>query len=384
MKNFPLPPAASRRPIHPRVVATSLALLLSLGTVSLTLAGESAASLPTVAVTPVIREDLFKQLTIQAEFRPYQEIDLLAKVAGFLQTINVDIGDYVKAGDLVGTLEVPELQDDLARAVAAEQRAEADHKEAHLNYARLVSVNQSNPHLVAQQDLDGAEARDSVTAAAVAAAQADEKKYRTLAGYTRISAPFSGVITKRYADPGALIQAGTSSDTQTKPLIRLSENNRLRLDFPVSASYAEGIKVGDPVEVHLDAEPLPRQGVIARFSRRIDLETRTMETEVEVPNADLKLIPGMYATVVLKLDPRPQALAIPVEAVSGNTHPTVFVVNHEQQIEERAVQLGLETPTKFEVLSGLHEGEQVMIGNRASVHAGEKVLTQPIGKTAAL
>ena len=328
----------------------------------------------------VSREDLFKELTVQAEFRPYQEVDLHAKVSGYLQKIDVDIGDDVKAGDLIGVLEVPELDDDLARATAAEQRATADLKEAHLNYARLISVTQSHPNLVAQQDLDAAEAKDSVAAAAEAAAQADAKKYRTLADYTRITAPFSGVITKRYADPGALIQAGTSSDTQTKPLIRLSENDRLRLDFPVSESYAAAIAVGAPVEIHLESSDQPLTGVISRFSHRIAMETRTMEAEVEVPNPGLKLIPGMYATVVLKLQRRPQALAIPVEAVAGTAHRTVFVVNRDQQIEERAIQTGLETPTKFEVLSGLQEGERVMIGNRSQVRVGQKVVAQPVSQ----
>jgi multidrug efflux pump subunit AcrA (membrane-fusion protein) len=118
--------------------------------------------------------------------------------------------------------------------------------------------------------------------------------------------------------------------------------------------------------------------VVSRFSRRINVETRTMETEVEVPNPDLKLIPGMYATVVLKLQRRPQALAIPVEAVSGNAQPTVYVVNARQQIEERAVQIGLETPSRLEVLAGLHAGDRVMIGNRAQVHVGQTVSAQPI------
>ncbi len=351
-------------------------LLLGLLMPAVDRADEPGNAAPVVAVATVTREDLFKELTVQAEFRPYQEVDLHAKVSGYLQKIDVDIGDTVKAGDLIGVLEVPELDDDLARATAAAQRAEADVKEAHVNYARLVSVNQSHPNLVAQQDLDTAEAKDSVAAAALAAAQADAKKYRTLADYTHITAPFSGVITKRYADPGALIQAGTSSDTQTKPLIRLSENDKLRLDFPVSESYAAAVNVGDPVEIRLDSSDQPMTGVISRFSHRIAMETRTMETEVEVPNPGMKLIPGMYATVVLKLQRRPQALAVPVEAVSGTTRRTVFVVNRDQRIEERTVQTGLETPAKFEVLSGLQEGERVMIGNRAQVSLGEKVTAQ--------
>jgi RND family efflux transporter MFP subunit len=340
-------------------------------------ADEPGAAAPSVAVAVVTRADLFRELTVQAEFRPYQEIDLHAKVSGYLKEIGVDIGDVVKAGDLIGVLEVPELDDDLARATATEQRAEAEQKEAHLIHARLVSVNQSQPNLIAQQELDTAEAKDSATAAAVTEAKADLEKYRTLAGYTRITAPFSGVITKRYADPGALIQAGTASQTQAEPLIRLSENDRLRLDFPVTESFAGSIKAGEPVEIRFDSAGQTLTGVIARFTRRITMETRSMETEVEVPNPDLKLIPGMYATVVLKLDRRPGALAVPVEAVAGTTRRTVFVVNRDQKIEEREVKLGLETPDKFEVLSGLQEGERVMIGNRAQVQIGEQVTARP-------
>jgi RND family efflux transporter MFP subunit len=365
-----------RRAFFP--VAASFTLATIGGGTRLARAEERGRPDPTVATAVATREDLFKELTVQAEFRPFQEIDLHAKASGYLLQIDVDMGDVVKAGDLIGVLEVPELEDDLARAMAAEQRAEADFKEAHLNYTRLVSVSRSHANLVAQQDLDAAEAKDSASTAAVAAAKADAKKYRTLASYTRITAPFAGVITKRYADPGALIQAGTASDTQTKPLVRLSQNDRLRLDFPVSAAYADAMKVGDSVEIHLDSRDEPMTGTISRFSRRIAMETRTMQTEVEIPNSDLKLIPGMYATVVLKLQRRPQAIAIPVEAVSGSAHPTVYVVNQKQEIEERPVQLGLETPTKFEVLSGVGEGERVMIGNRSQVHVGEKVSAQPM------
>jgi RND family efflux transporter MFP subunit len=336
-----------------------------------------------VAVAPVDREDLFNELTVEAEFRAFQDVDLHAKVSGYLKRIYVDIGDRVKAGDLIGVLEVPELEDDLARAEAADQRAEANFKESHLDYSRLVKVNQSRPNLVAQQEIDAAEAKDNAAAADLAEARADVKKFGTLASYTRITAPFDGVITKRYADTGSLIQAGTSSDTQTEPLVRLSENNRLRLDFPVSASYAENIAVGDPVAILLDAHARPLTGIVSRFSRRISTATRTMTAEVEVANPDLKLIPGMYATVVLKLQQRSQVLAIPVEAVSGSAHPTVYVVNDRQEVEERPVQLGLETPTRYEVLSGLREGERVMIGNRSQVHAGEKVMATSVGLFAA-
>lgn len=329
---------------------------------------------PTAGVAKVTREDLFKTVSISAEFRPYEEVKLHAKVSGYVNEMNVDFGDQVKAGQLIATLEVPELQDELANARAAEQKAAADYINAHLIYTRLQSVNQNHPNLVAEQDLDTARANDQTAAAAKAAAKAEFEKYQTLIGYTQITAPFAGVITRRYADPGTLIQAGTSSDTQALPLVQVSDNYRLRLDFPVTEDYVKDVRLGDTVEVQVDALGTNSfSGKVSRFTHEVDQTTRTMVTEVEVPNPDLKLMPGMYASVLLKVEKRPQTLAVPVEAVSGEKTPTVYVVNRDNQIERRIVKLGLETPDKYEVLSGLHEGDLVVIGNRSGFQVGQKV-----------
>ena len=329
---------------------------------------------PTAGVAKVTREDLFKTVSISAEFRPYEEVKLNAKVSGYVKEMNVDFGDQVKAGQLIATLEVPELHDELENARAAGQKAAADYTNAHLIYTRLQSVNQDHPNLVAEQDLDTARANDQTAAAAKAAAQAEVEKYQTLVGYTQLTAPFDGVITRRYADPGSLIQAGTSSDTQALPLVQVSDNYRLRLDFPVTEDYVGDIHLGDTVEVRVDALGTNTfSGKVSRFTHEVDQTTRTMIAEVEVPNPDLKLMPGMYAAIVLKVQKRPQALAVPVEAVSGETTPTVYVVNQDNQIERRVVKLGLETPDKYEVLSGLREGDLVIIGNRSGFQVGQKV-----------
>jgi RND family efflux transporter MFP subunit len=329
---------------------------------------------PAAVVARVTREDLSKQVTIAAEFRPYQEVELHAKVSGYVKELNVDFGDQVKAGQLLATLEVPELRDELNSAVAAEQHAEADYKNAHLDYTRLVAVNKEHPNLVAEQDLDSAEARDLAAAASVAAAKADENKFQTMVDYTRITAPFDGVVTRRYADPGALIQAGTASDTQAKSLVRVSDNYRLRLDFPVSVDYVKDVRLGDPVTVRVDSlNGKTFTGTISRFSHDVDDSTRTMTTEIEVPNPNLELVPGMYATVVLQVEKHPQALVIPTEAVAGDKKNTVYVVTPNHEIEERTVTLGLETPDKYEVVSGLNEGDLVVLGNRTQFQTGQKV-----------
>jgi RND family efflux transporter MFP subunit len=326
------------------------------------------ATMPTAGVAKVTREDLFKQVTIAAEFRPYVEVALPAKVTGYVGKMNVDFGDKVKAGQLLATIEVPELQAELDNAQAAEQKAQADYTNANLIYTRLNSVNQDHPNLVAQQDLDTAQANALTATAAIAAAKANVEKYQTMVSYTQITAPFDGVITYRYADPGTLI------DAQGKPIVRVSDNYRLRLDFPVTVNYAKDVKVGDSVEVRVDSlNGRTFTGKISRFTHEVDDSTRTMITEIEVPNADLELIPGMYATVVLNVEKHEQALAVPTEAVGGEKTHTVYVVNHDNQIEEREVKLGLETPDKYEVLNGLQEGDLVVIGNRAGFQAGQKV-----------
>jgi len=328
---------------------------------------------PVTGVMKVTREDLFKEVTVPAEFRPYEEVELHAKVSGYVKKMNVDFGDKVKAGQLLATLEVPELRDELHNAQAAEQKSEADYTNAHLAYTRLLAVNQEHPNLVAQQDLDNAAANDQAAAAAIAATKADVEKYQTLVAYTQITAPFDGIITRRYADPGALIQAGTASDTQTLPLVRVSDNYRLRLDFPVTVDYVKDIHLGDSIAVRVDSlNGRTFNGTIMRFTDDVSQNTRTMLTEIEVPNPDLELVPGMYATVFLKVEKRPRALAVPIEAVTGEP-PTVYVVNQDRQVEERPVKLGLETPDQYEVLSVLQEGDLVVIGNRSKLQVGQKV-----------
>src|SRR5512143_784986 len=228
--------------------------------------GDSAAG-TVVAIAEVRREDLAKEISAAADFRPYTEVNVYAKVAGYVSRIDVDVGDHVTKAQLIALLEVPEIKDDLDHAVAAYQRSEADYKDAHLSYTRLLAANREHPNLIAQQDLDSGEARDSAAAGALAAAKADVEKYRSLNDYTRITAPFGGVITKRYADPGALIQAGTTSNTQAMPLVRLSDNQRLRLDFPVPVDYVPRIRAGGPLTVRVDSlSGRTFAGTIARFT----------------------------------------------------------------------------------------------------------------------
>jgi len=256
-------------------------------------------------------------------------------------------------------------------------KAAADHEQAHLAFSRLAAVEKAKPKLVAQQEIDLAQAKDRAAEAALEVAKqqiqvvkTDVKKLLTMLKYSQIRAPFDGVVTKRFVDPGALVH---SSGSVSSPLLRLSQNDRLRLVFPVSVSFVSQIKIGDPVEIRLQSSGKTCSGPVSRFTRKIETSTRTMDVEVDVPNTDLSLIPGMYASVALKLEHREKALVVPVEAVSRQKSSTVYLINQEKKIEERVINIGLETASKLEVLAGLSENDLVMIGSRTQVRPGQKV-----------
>ena len=397
---------------HATAAALSLASLLAAGGCSGSRAAEPApaAAQPTVAVARAERADLSETLTLAAEFRPFQEIDVHAKVAGYLKAIYVDVGDRVKAGQLLAVLEIPELQDEarqdeatvqrsveeINRARADLERAESAHEVAHLASTRLAGVLKARPNLVAQQEIDDAAARDRMAEAQTATAKATlasaeqqlavskaiANKTKTLLEYTRIIAPFAGVVTHRYADTGAMIQAGTSSQTQAMPVVKLSANDRLRLTIAVPESAVAHVRVGAPVDVRVDAVKRTFAGSVARFAGKVNPDTRTMETEVDVANPDLTLVPGMYAYASLALAGAKGVLAIPVQALDRGDDKTTVLVVDRGQIARRDVTLGLEAPDRVEIESGLHEGDLVVVGNRSQLRPGAAV-TPKVDTTAA-
>jgi RND family efflux transporter MFP subunit len=350
----------------------------------------STGDAPTVAVTHPTREDLSRSVSLTAEFRPYQEVEIHAKVAGYVQEISVDVGDHVKTGDVMAVLEIPELEEDLRKADAAVltagqevDNAQATFEDSNQILTRLQSAAKEAPGLIAQQDLDTAADHNRANAAnlqaakqRVAEAQANADRERTLLSYSKITAPFDGVVTKRYADTGALIQAGTASNTQSMPLVSLAEIKRLRLDFPVPESAVADVHIGDPVEVTIVALGQTFPAKVSRFSQKIETSTRTMLTEVEVDNSDFRYTPGMYATVRLTLSEKKDALAVPIQTVSAGENPTVFVLGQDHKVEERSVTVGLETSSMAEILSGLTASDLIVMGSRSSIQPGEIALAK--------
>lgn len=323
---------------------------------------------------------LSNSMTFQGEFYPFQDVMIHAKVSGYVNPIRVDIGDRVKTGELLATLEVPELKDQLDGAIASQRRAEAEHAIAHLNYSRLIDVNRSQPNLVAQQDLDDAQAKDRATAAAQDTAKADAASYKTLSDYTRVSAPFAGVITKRFVDNGALVEAGTASNTG--PLVELAESDLLRLRFPVPEAETPLIRVGGDVGVTVDAIHKAFSGKIARDSWDIDRSTRTMIVEVDVPNSGGIFKAGMYASVMLSTQDAEGVLSVPLQALSAGDTPSILVVGSDNTIEERKVVVGMRTASLAEIRSGLSEGDLVVVGDRSGLVPGATVSPRVVDMSA--
>jgi RND family efflux transporter MFP subunit len=364
------------------------------------------AALP-VSVVFVTRQDLSRNLEIPAEFRAYQEIDLYAKVAGYLKWIKVDIGSKVQRGEVLAELEVPEMDQDLAQASAALARAQSEVDRSRgevvraenakqireLSYNRLASVVKVRPNLVAQQEIDDAQAKmqdaDGQVIAAkgalasaeeqVRVAEANKERIKTLIGYLKITAPFNGVITDRKADPGAMIQGGTASHSQALPVVRLSEIDRLRMVLPVPESIVGTVRLGEPVEVRVDALHRIYQGRVSRFANRLDSSTRTMEMQVDLPNQDGSLMPGMYGYATLGLERKNDVLALPVRAVNGDGRSgSVLVVTADNRIEERKVETGVQTADLVEIRSGLQEGARAVIGGRGQLKPGTLVDPKPL------
>jgi RND family efflux transporter MFP subunit len=389
------------------VVAVAIGVLITHGHKAK--ANQEDPQIRPAAVSLAQKQSLSNAVTLSGEFRPFQEVDVHAKVAGYIRVIRVDVGDHVRQGQVMAVLEVPELKaelqgsdaavrrskDAVRRAKSDLQRAQSVHDAAHLNFSRLKDASATRPGIIAQQELDDAEAKDKGAEAQVSAdeaaqseadnqldvAVASQKQYSAMADYTNIIAPFNGVVTKRYADTGALVQAGTASSTQAMPVVRVAETDVLRLILPVPESAVPQVHLGSTVQVRVPALNRTFEGKVARFADAVDEETRTMHTEVDVKNTNRSLVQGMYAEISLVLNHKDAALTVPLQAVVRNgSEATVLVVNAQNRLEERRIQLGLEGNDRVEVLSGLKEGDRVLIGSRSEFRVGDQVEPKPIAE----
>jgi RND family efflux transporter MFP subunit len=343
-----------------------------------------------------------RRLELTGEFRAWQQADLHAKVAGYLKTLHVDIGSRVEAGQAIAVLEAPELEAERSEALAAIDRAQSEEMRAKAGVdraksllrvarsalERLQAVNAKEKGLVSGEEIDEATARQSAAEAELASAQASlestrqsvhaakarRERIEAMLQYTRISAPFSGVVTRRYVDPGNMVQAGTSSHTQAVPVVQIASIQRLRLCVVVPEAAVPDVRPGAAVEITIPALGETRSGTVARLAENIASDSRTMEVQIDVVNRDGRISPGMIAQVRLQAKAQRDVMAVPVQAIGrrgGQSY--VLAIGGDGRAEERKVRAGLESATHIEVLEGLAATDRVVVGARTLIQPGQLV-----------
>jgi len=314
-----------------------------------------------VQVVPVRRGEIVRRLRLAGTVRAYQEAILYAKVAGFLQSIAVDEGDRVEAGALLARIEAPEMLADLEKL-----RVEAD--VARLEYERLHSAQSKAPDLVMPQAVDAAKGRYEAARAAL-------RRTQTLVDYAEITAPFAGVVTRRWVDPGAFIPAATaSSAAKSAAVLTLMDMSRLRIEVAVPEPEVPHLNRDQPARV--EAKDLPGRSFearITRFAYALDEATRTMAAQIELSNDGFALRPGMLVDVTIEIERRPDALLLPAQAVVSEKNEHFVYVVADQKARKVAVELGVDDGSSVEVVGPLSAGEAVIIAGREGLADGQAV-----------
>jgi RND family efflux transporter MFP subunit len=361
-----------------------------------------SAPLPTALVSPAMRDNLASTLTVAGQFQPYQEVELHAKVSGYIRRINVDIGDHVHSGEVIATLEVPELnaqvaashasirhsQAEIERAQNQVSLAEANYAAIHAASSRLAAVAKQRPGLIAEQELDDSLAKDLDAQAKVNVAKsalnaekeqldvsrADSSRVTAMQGYSVVTAPFNGVVTMRYADVGSLIQAGTSSSAQSIPVVKVAQTELLRLRMPVPEKDVPYIQVGGEVQVKVQATGKIFTGKIVRFTRELDVSTRTMLVEIDVPNSDQALSTGMFAETTIILQHQNNVLTVPESAVlQDGAQAYLLIVDANNRVAKAPVTIGIQGADRVVILSGIADHQSVIVSGQANYQVGQQV-----------
>jgi len=329
-------------------------------------AGRDAVQAPSgthlVQVIKPQRRDLDRTLSLPANISPWYRATLYAKVSGYLKWIGFDKGDEVKKGQVLAVIDAPEVQDEY-------EQAESDYAIKKLTYERLLSVWKENPDVIAKQDVDVA------AAAAEGAKQLMERRH-TFLEYTKITAPFSGTITARFADPGTLIQSAIGSATQANPLFTLMDLDTVRIYVSVPQESAMLAQAGVPVVLTVKEMPgLELKGSITRTTEALDPATRTLLVEIDMPNKEHHLQPGTFINATLFLERRQRALTIPPASIepATNSHPkSVFVIDRGT-VRRVPITTGIDDGVWVEVTEGLSGNEDVVVVGKNNLTEGQTV-----------
>jgi membrane fusion protein (multidrug efflux system) len=294
------------------------------------------------------RGDIVRYVTLPGSIRANQQATLYAKVPGYLKSIAVDKGDKVQAGQALGEIEVPELLADLTKY-------QAELKVAEIDASRLNSARDKAPDLVTPQSVDDAKGKFEI-------AKANIERVETLLRYSKLTAPFSGVVTMRYVDAGAFIPAATGGSAASAAVLTVMDFQTVRAQVGVPELEAPLVRVGQPVKVSVEGLPgKVFEGQVTRQSFALDDASKTMLVEADLPNADLTLRPGMYAMIKVGVEKHTNALLIPAEALVMEKANAFTFVADGGKARKTAVKIGFNDGAKVEVLNGLTENESVIL-----------------------
>ena len=344
-------------------------------------------SITRVEVIKPVLEDLVQSITLPATIEPLYKAALYAKAAGYLKSINVDIGDWVKEGDILAELDIPEMVQEYKQLKAKLKEAETSYRSAKANYElqkltyeRMNSIWNSEPGAIARQDVDISEAKHNFAKeqmahekASIDNAKADLERYKALLEYGKIKAPFDGVITKRFVDPGALVQNATS-DADVSPVVEIMHTDSVFVFTDVPAPDIPLLDKGD--KATLIVEEIPGKeflGVVTRYAESLNPSTRTMKTVILIQNPEHVLLPGMYVNIKLELAVHKDAITVPATALLVEKEKNyVYVVKNDKAIK-REVIIGLDDGIHVEVLNGLVGDENIIISGHSGISDGEVV-----------
>jgi RND family efflux transporter MFP subunit len=314
-----------------------------------------------VRVAQPKRGDIIRYVTLPGTVRANQQATLYAKVAGYLKTVAVDKGQAVQAGELLAEIEVPERLAEL-------KRGEAEARVAEIELRRLTEAQKKAPDLILPQAMDKARGALETAQASIEAAQ-------SLLGFAKIQAPFAGVITMRYVDPGAFVPAATAGSTpQNAALFTLMDFDVVRVQTGVPENEVPLVKTGQPVKVAIEELPgRAIEGKVSRIAYALDEATRTMLVETDLPNADQTLRPGMYAMVKIGLEQHTNALIMPLEAlVMEKTNAFVYKYV-DGKAKKTPVTVGFNDGASFELLKGVEPNDRIILTGKLTLADGQPV-----------
>jgi RND family efflux transporter MFP subunit len=360
------------------IVAVVLLLLLGGGAITLlvrmrqeaVLAKETEAdAIPTVAVVHPTAEKPDEELVLPGTLQAFEESPIYARTSGYLVRWNKDIGSRVKQGELLATIDTPEVDQELSQARAARQQTVAQMQLAKISAERWQNLRKSDA--VSQQEADQQSSGYEQAQANLAAADANVRRLQQLESFKNVHAPFSGVLTKRNVDPGALINAGAGGPE----MFDIARVDTLRVYVSVPQAYAHAIKTGMTAWVTLQEFPDQKfKGMVARTADAIDPATRTLLTEIDVPNGNGRLLPGSFGQVHFSVDANVRKVTLPVNAMLFRAEgPRVAVVGQDNRVQLRPITIGRDYGATLEILGGVGMDENVIINPADSIEQGQKV-----------